>query len=257
MPVRRGAVAYLVALLAACVGAVLAGTVVANRLDDRSETSGSTSTTTTVLVRPPPGQVLVRGPLQAFAADDVQSPPLATPLTLTAVTRGEGKATIENALVGGERTTIFWGGGTPLPITGAGGLEIAGARVDVDDTGAIWSPTGAARPFVPGTYRVGASVAVGEQGLGRPRDAVEFVADDKTVLNATQGVVIKLAPARLQLEGPGRVALTGSLKVIETTGERDATKVELAGGPYKVDIDPAGAAGLEIHATLQGDLRVT
>lgn len=199
----------------------------------------------------------MRGPLQAFAADDVQTGPITTPFTITAMVRGEGKATIENALVGGERTTIFWGGGTPLPISGTGGLELSGSRIDVDASGITWSPTGAARPFVPGTYRVGASVAVGEQGLGRPRDSVEFQADDKTVLNPTQGVVIKLAPARLQLKGPGRVALTGSLKVIESTGERDAAKVELAGGPYEIDIDPAGAGGLQITATLQGDLRVT
>ena len=247
----------MVALLAACGGAVLVGKSVARHLDDRDQGRATARTTTTLVVRPPPGQVLVRGPLQAFAADDVQAPPIPTPLTLTAVVRGEGKATIENALVGGQRTTIFWGGGTPLPITGTGGLEISGSRIDVDDTGAIWSPTGAARPFVPGTYRIGASVAVGEEGLGRPRDSVEFEADDRTVLNATQGVVIKLEPARLHIEGPGRVALTGTFKVVDATRDRDATKVELAGGPYEVDIDPEGATGLEIDATLQGDLRVT
>lgn len=255
LSMRRGAVIYLVALVVACVGAVAVGIAVADRIDKRADPPRAVSTT--VVVRPPPGQLVVRGRLDALAADDVQAPPIGSPFTITALTRGEGKATIENALVDGKRTTIFWGGGTPLPISGGGGLEIAGARVDINSSGAKWSPAGAARPFLPGTYQIGAPVAVGEEGLSRPRESVAFEADARTVLNATEGVVIEIPPSRLQLEGPGRVAITGSLKVVESTGERDAGKVELTGGPYKVDIKPAGSGGLDIDATIQGPYKVT
>lgn len=256
---RRSLVVYLLALAVGCAGAVVAGRVVATHLDERS-TSAATVTPTTVTFHPPPGQALVSGTIDAFAADGVQTAPISSPFTISALTRGVGKATIENALVNGKRTIISWSGGTPLPITGTGGgLDLAGARIDVNSAGVVWSPAGAARPFVPGKYRVGASVAIGdsEATLGEPRDAVSFEADNRTILTTTEGVVIKVDLGHLSLQGPGRVAVTGRLKVVESNGERTAAKVEMSGGAYEVTIDPGGPDGPGITATIQGPYQAT
>lgn len=254
----RKAVVYVVALAVACSGAVLAGRQVAERLDDRLRTKvAATTATTVVVVRPPAGQVMVTGTVEAFAADNVQGPPLATPFTISVLDRGQGNATIEKALIDGERTNVFWGGGAPLPITGEGGIDLSGSRIDVDASGALWSPTGAARSLTPGTYRAGGAVGVGEEGLARPRESVAFEADAQTVLNATKGVAIQVGPSLLKLSGPGHVALTGRMRVVESTGERDATRIELAGGPYEVTLEPVEGEGLRIVATFQGPYRVT
>ena len=143
----------------------------------RAGASATTTTTVDLGPAPAPGQVFVKGTVDKLTAEGAQGAPavLAAPFTLMALERGVGKATIENALVDGKRTSIAWGGGTPLPITGTGGsLDLGGskAKVQIDATGAAtWTVDGSARVLKPGTYRVGASVAVGVGGLATPRDA--------------------------------------------------------------------------------------
>lgn len=202
---------------------------------------------------PAPGQAFVTGTVDRLTAEGAQGPPLATPFTLTAVERGTGRATIENALVDGRRTSIAWGGGTPLPITGAGSIDLGGTRVDVDATGATWRVDGSARPLKPGRYRAGASVAVGVGGLATPRDAVEFTADAMTQVQSTGGVVVKVPPGKVELTGPGRVTAAGRLQVRDPQATRPAGSIVFGDGPYTVAITPA-AGRLELHAVLQGPL---
>lgn len=250
------AIAYCVALVVSVIAVFVGVQVVAGNTTafDRFK-SGTPTTTTTVDLgpAPAPGQVFVRGTVDRLTAEGAQVAPIATPFTLTALERGVGKVTIENALVDGRRTTIAWDGGAPLPITGAGGsIDLAGSKVDVDPTGSIWAVDGG-RPLKPGTYRAGASVAVGVGGLARPRDAVAFTADARTVVNGKGGVTLKVAPARLELTGPGKVVGAGQFQIRDQTSRTPAARFQFGDGPYTVVIDPVNGR-LEFDAILQGPL---
>lgn len=220
----------------------------------------SEAATTTVPPGPPPapGQAFVKGHVDKLTAEGAQAAPVAAPFTITALERGVGKATIENALVDGKRTSIAWGGGAPLPVTGDGSIDLAGTKVEVDIGGATWTLDGAARALKPGTYRAGASVAVGVGGLATPRDAVAFTADARTLVTARGGVVIKVAPARLELTGPGKVTANGQLQVRDPTSTKAAFGIQFGEGPYTITITPGPAPGrLELDAVLQGPLTRT
>jgi len=205
---------------------------------------------------PGDGQEFVTGDVATFMADDAEAgQPLASPFTLEAAERGEGSATIDNALVDGRRTTISWSSGTPLPITGGGGLELGPVHVEVDPGGVTWGLDGGTRNFVPGTYRAGAAVAVGTAGIASTRDSVSFEADSQTVLNARGGVVVKVDPQSLKLTGPGKISVSGTLKVQDPDETREAGAVTFGPGPFEVDLTPGGSTGVTLRSVLQG--RVT
>jgi hypothetical protein len=225
-------------------------------LDGVKGGDGAGAATTTVDIGPPPapGQYFVRGTVDRLLAEKAQSAEIAAPFTLTAVERGVGAATIENALVEGRRTSIVWGGGTPLPITGAGGaVDLDGAKVEVNATGITWTLDGSPRALKAGTYRVGAPVAVGVGGLATPRDAVAFTADARTVISTRGGVVVVLPPGPLEVGGPGRVTATGQLRVRDQTALTPAGGIQFGEGPYTVKITPMNGR-LELDAILQGAL---
>jgi hypothetical protein len=206
---------------------------------------------------PGAGQAFVTGTVDRFLAEDAVLPqPLATPFTLSSLERGAGSATIENALVGGKRSTISWETGTPLPITGAGGLDLGPVAVEADATGVTWRLDGAARTFVPGAYRAGASVAVGSAGLAAPRESVEFQAGQDTVLSSNGGVVVKFDRRPLEFQGPGKIAVTGRLRVQTANGTEAATTVNFGPGPFTVTLSPT-ATGYTIDSVLQGPVDAT
>lgn len=251
------ALAYCVALVVSMTAVFVGVTVMAANTTAFDRFKGGTPTTTTTTVDlgpvPAPGQVFVKGTVDRLTAEGAQAPAIATPFTLNAVERGVGKVTIENALVDGKRTTIAWDGGTPLPITGAGGtIDLAGSRVDVDAAGSTWTVDGA-RALKPGTYRVGAAVAVGVGGLARPRDSVAFTADSRTILNGKGGVTLKVALARMELTGPGKVVGTGQFQIRDQTSRTPAGRFQFGEGPYTVILNPVNGR-LEIDAVLQGPL---
>ena len=252
------AVAYVVALVVSVVAVFFGVHALADNSSAFDRFKGkppppATTTTEDLGPAPAPGQVFLKGTVERLTAEKAQAPAIPTPFTLTAVERGVGKATIENALVDGKRTTIAWGGGTPLPITGAGGsVDLSGSKVDIDATGATWTVDGA-RALKPGAYRVGASVAVGIGGLATPRDAVAFTADARTILNAGNGVTLKLAPARLELTGPGKVVGAGQFQIRDQTTRKPAVRFQFGEGPYTVVLNPVGSR-VEIDAVLQGPL---
>jgi hypothetical protein len=217
--------------------------------------NGSPATTTTVDLgpAPAPGQVFVKGPIERLTAEKAQAAAVAVPFTLNAVERGVGKATIENALVDGKRTSIVWGGGTPLPITGTGGaIDLSGSKVDADATGLTWTVDGA-RALRPGAYRAGAPVAVGVGGLATPRDSVAFTADAQTIITARNGVVVKVPPAPVELKGPGKVTATGQLQIRDQTTRKPAGGFQFGEGPYTITLTPVDGR-LEVDAVLQGPL---
>jgi len=254
-------VALVVSIVAVAFGIRLAAdhTTALDRFKGGAPAASATSTSTTLPgPKPAPGQFFVKGTVTKLSAEGAQSAPLNAPFTLTAVDRGVGKATIENALVDGKRTSIVWGGGTPLPISGAGGtIDLSGAKVDVDASGAAtWTVDGAARALKPGTYRAGAPVAVGGGALASSRDLVNFTADAQTTITARNGVVITVAPAKLDLKGPGKVVATGQVQIRDETTLKPAAGFQFGEGPYTVTLNPV-AGHVEVDAILQGPLTRT
>lgn len=252
-------VAYIVALVVAVAGIAVGIRVVASSSSafDRFKGATPATTTTTTLPgpKPAPGQFFVKGTVTKLTAEGAQSAALPAPFTLSAVERGVGKATVENALVGGKRTSIVWSSGTPLPITGTGGsIDLSGSKVEVDASGAAtWTVDGSPRALKPGTYRAGASVAVGTTGVGTARDAVAFTADALTMISAHGGVVIKVAAAPLELKGPGKVWGAGQLQVRDETSQKPAAGFQFGEGPYTVKLTPVEGR-LDLDAVLQGPL---
>jgi hypothetical protein len=252
-------VAYFVALVLVVAALVVGIRLVADNtsvFDSVKGGSGAGAATTTVDIGPPPGpgQFFVRGNVDRLVAEGAQGGDIAAPFTLHALERGVGKATIENALVDGKRTSIVWGGGTPLPITGAGGsIDLRGSKLEVDITGATWTVDGSARSLKPGAYRVGAPVAVGVGGLATPRDAVAFTADARTVISAHGGVVVKVPPGPLEVTGPGKVIATGQLRVRDQTSLTPAGGIQFSAGPYTIKLTPVDGR-LQLDAVLQGTL---
>jgi hypothetical protein len=250
--VRRSFI-YVLTLVTGAALAVSAARFVATRGDDAAPADTRVPVTRIV---PAAGQSFVTGEIDFLSADDTQTAPIPVPFTLTSVDRGTGKGTIENALVDGKRTTIFWGGGTPLPLSGeGGGVDVTGAVVEVAPGALTWTISGG-RKLLPGSYFAGAPVAVGATGLAASRDSVSFTADDRTVLNTSGGVAIELEAHRLEVTGPGRVSAKGKLTVTDTSGSRSASAIDFAAGPYKVIVTLQGSK-LVLDATLQGTLTAT
>lgn len=255
-------IAYCTALVVAVAVVIVGVRITADHstaLDRFKDGTSQTSATTSTLPpgpAPAPGQAFVKGTVTKLTADGAQgaAADLATPFTLTALERGTGKATIENALVGGKRTSIVWNSGTPLPISGAGGsLDLGGSKVDVDATGITWTVDGGARTLKPGTYRAGAPVAVGAAGVATSKDSVDFTADARTTISASGGVVVKVPLGKLELTGPGKVIATGQFQVRDPTSLKPATTFQFGEGPYTVTLNPVEGR-VEVDAVLQGPL---
>lgn len=241
----------LAAVLIALVGGAAVGGC--SKSSGDSGGGGDTAARDDPVMVPGPGQLFVTGEISRLVAEDaVLAEPLNSPFTLSAAERGTGNATIDKALVGGKRTTISWGTGTPLPITGSGGLDLGPVRVEVDARGVVaLNLDGAARPFRPGTYRAGAPVAVGTGGIAAPRDGVEFTADAQTVLTTRGGVLVRREPTRVELEGPGKVSVAGRLTVQTPESSRPAATITFGPGPYKITVVPLGVRAT-IQSVLQG-----
>src|SRR5437762_9751488 len=76
----------------------------------------------------PENQIKLDGTLTRLAGGDVVGPPLRTPLQFPA----GGGATIEDALVDGQRSTIVWDGGRPFVLEGDGGIDLGPVRMSVE-----------------------------------------------------------------------------------------------------------------------------
>ena len=193
------------------------------------------------------GQTEVAGVATLFKADNaVPAQPLATPFTVP-----RGAATISGAVVGGVRSTIVWDGGRPFAMDAAGGgLHFVGGPVEVDAAGAKWTLDGTSR-LVPGRYRLRTPVAVGTSGFARPRDAVEFDADEGTTVAFRNGAVATWPLTPLTLTGPGTVRIEGQLasRARDDDAARPVDVVTLQGS-YEATLTP-GVEGLRVMGLFQ------
>lgn len=245
-PVHR-VLAFVIVVVLMCDLAVIGVHV----LDDTTSLVSGRGGASPDEVRPGRGQAFVSGEIERLSADTARSEPLRSPFTLTAVEPGGGRVTIEKAMVSGRRVDISWDGGVPLPVSGEGALDLGAAHVDVDSEGIVWSLAGSPRTLVPGTYRLGAPVAVGGGGLATPREGVEFTADDQTVIATRGQVVVRLDAAKVDLLGPGRLTLDGRLQVSFPDRRLSASSVTLGEGPFRVTVAPVDGK-MRVDAVLQG-----
>jgi hypothetical protein len=250
-PVHR-ALAYLIGLILLCDLAVIGIHVLDANTSLVTGRAGSGRGEEGEGVAPAPGQVFLTGEVERLVADNAQSDALSTPLTITAVERGTGRLTIEKALVGGRRVDISWDGGTPLPVTGDGRLDLGAAHVEVDAEAVVWSIDGAPRTFAPGAYRLGGPVAVGGAGgLATSREGVEFSADQQTLVASRGKVVVREAARRLVLMGPGKLTVTGELRLRYPERRASARSVTFGEGPFRVTLEPRDGK-VRVDAVLQG-----
>ena len=229
--------------------AVLAGC--SNTRSGAPSATPSTPPQTEVEVVLRPGQTQVTGSVTALTATGAVARPVPAPFTITVPVRGEGGARITGALVSGGRATIVWDGGRPLPVTGNGALDIGAARVEVTAPTIRWLLDGQPRVLTSGRYRLGATVAVGGQGLATPTDGAVFDADGRTALVTHGGARIELRPGDLQLEGPGTVEATGRLSLRTATGTREAGSARFGDGSFLVKLVPT-PGGYRIDGLFQG-----
>ena len=193
----------------------------------------------------PPGQARVTGTFDHLAFVDAVGP--AVPLPLRVDT---GTATIDDAVVDGQRASIVWQGGRPFVLTG-GAVDLGPTAVTLDAHGATW-PLGGRHPLVAGRYAVDAPVAVGTGGIAAARDGVTFQADARTTIDLAAGVTLTTPPGPLHLEGPGHLVADGRFTILIGDGRHGMarTHLDFGPGPFVVDLD-----GTRLVATLQGPLR--
>lgn len=192
-----------------------------------------------------PGQTEVTGVVTFVHAEGAvpSGGPLPLPLTLA---KG-GNATITSG-----RTTIAWDGGTPLVIEGQGqgGLDVAGATVEVGPDGFRWMLDGEPHAFAPGHYTVVGPVAVGTTGLATPRDRAPF--DGPATITTRAGTAATAPLGPLTVDGPGAVRLEGRLRVRTTHGTtRTTAPVAFAADAYRLTLAP-GPDGIVVTGLFQG-----
>lgn len=232
--------------------ALMAGVAVAacSSGGDGADSPGPSETVVTELVLRP-GQTQVTGVVTGLSATGAVTAPLPAPFTVDVPARGAGGATISNARVGGRSATITWDGGRPLPVTGAGALDLGPARLEVAPQTVRWLLDGVPRLFTAGNYRLGATVAVGGRGLAAPRDGVTFESDGKAAMVTKGGARIELPARELQLEGPGTVQLKGRMQVRTSTESGTATSASFGEGAFLVRLTPT-SGGYQIDGLFQG-----
>ncbi|MEY2424413.1 MAG: hypothetical protein QOI95_4480 [Acidimicrobiaceae bacterium] len=243
----------IVALVAgATVGAYRAWDRATHTRDDNGGVlaGGVPSSSTLPAGTPAPadGQVIVTGTVTAAHLEGATIAQLATPITVTPATRGQGGATITPVLVNGKPTSIEWTAGQPLPLKGdGGGLALGPITVEVTDGVAL--VLDGVHGVLPGTYTIATSVAVGSQ----PKDSVTFTATDKTTIEFRGGTTTPLATPDLTVEGSGAASLEGSLIVAHPNRTiTPASAIALDGGTYSIKLTPAEGGGFTVQATLQG-----
>ena len=204
-------------------------------------------------VVPGAGQTFVTGTLSSLSADNAASAPLSPPFTITTPARGQGNGTITGVQVGGKALAISWYEGQPLPVSGTGQLDLAGAPVAITAAGITWTLDGAARSLTAGHFVLGAPVAAGSGGLATPYDGgIAFDAGPRATITTTGMATVHLPPAAVHLEGPGRqLTLHGQLQARTSSSARAVQAIGFGPGSYSLDLVPA-AGGYTIKGTLQG-----
>jgi hypothetical protein len=220
------------------------------REDNGGVLAGGAAATTLPVDIPAPakGQVTVTGTVTAAHLEGATITALATPITVTTASRGQGGATITPVLVNGKSTSIEWTAGQPLPLAGDGG-SVALGPVVVEVTDGIALALDGVHGLTPGTYSIATAVAVGSQ----PKDSVTFTATEKTTIHFRGNATTPLPTPDLTTNGNGPLTLEGTLTVAHsnrTTSQ--ASTISLDSGTYSVTITPAIGGGYNVTATLKG-----
>jgi hypothetical protein len=182
----------------------------------------------------PEHQAEVSGTIDGFVADDATGAPITMPIDID---KGGG-ATIEGALVDGERATIVWDGGRPLHLDGSGTVDLGPTHVELGVGAVFWTIDGL-RILTPGDYEITTPVAVGTGGLARPRDEISFAADDDTTIETRGGGVVGRG-LPVHLEGPGSFRGDGHFRVKTRAGTIEATHLEFGPGSFVIDVADGG-----------------
>jgi hypothetical protein len=202
-----------------------------------------------------PGQTEVAGTIATARLQPADHPALPLPLTMNVAQRGVGGATIANALVGGQRQTIVWDGGTPLVLQGTGSLDVAPAPVEVSAAGVRWSLDGHPNLLAAGRYTLIGPVAAGAHGLAAPRDRVDFAAADGAgtgiVTNGGVTVLQALTTLPIELTGPGRVELDGNFTLRTSQGTVRVAHADFAEGAFQLTF-ALSAQGISVSGVVQG-----
>ncbi|HUS61773.1 MAG TPA: hypothetical protein VMY34_06220 [Acidimicrobiales bacterium] len=234
------------------VALVVGGTFAVVVANERAPERGSTLSVET-RVRPAPGQSRITG--QVTGLDAAVSRPtstLPTPFTISVATPKGQAVRLAPVDVGGVSSTVLWDGGRPLPVSGGPGLDLGELRVVIEAAGITWHLDGAPRPLLPGTYRLGVTVAVaGPRGLATSRDQVALLAGANTILVSQADAVVRTEPRAIRILGPGSFTMTGSFVVDDGKQVRSLTTGRFAGGAYDVELVP-NAGGYRITATVDG-----
>ena len=241
-----GAVAFGAAVLAFAAGlAALTGP------PDEPTGAGPTRT------RP---EVSVTGTFTRLTGTAIDGPSFPMPVTLEVARGGGTKASITNVTVGGKSSAVAWDGGRPLPLRGEGSLGMNGPT-DVETTarGLAWKLDGRPRALNPGSYRLGATVAVGGAGIGTPKEGVVVeVAQGTTGVLSTNGGVTLMQPAgAVTLRGPGELFIEGKLDVVTNGATDPVGTIRFGPGPFELNIEPvASQAGMWriTHGVFRGEL---
>jgi hypothetical protein len=214
--------------------------------------AGDTTSVPTSL--PNTDQVIVTGTIAHFHAEGARLESVPMPLTITTPQRGEGAgASIQNVQVDGEATDIEWDAGTPLALAGDGGALVTGpCTVDADPTNTTLGLGATPHGFVPGTYTVTSSVAIGTGSLARPADQATMVATDQSAITFRGDATTTFGTVALSLVGTGAVTIQGDLLIVRPDGsQQKITSVTFPSGQFKAKLNPS-ATGPQVSATLQG-----
>lgn len=218
-------------LLGVVIAALLAGGVATIVTDDPPAPIVETVIREHVVL--PEGQAEVSGTIVGFVADDASGDPLAMPIDLET-----GGATIDGALVAGDRATIVWDGGRPFRLSGSGAIDVGPTHVEHGMGAVFWTIEGL-RILTPGDYRLDTPVAVGAGGLAQPRDVVEFTADEETTIETSAGSVVGRG-LPVHLEGPGSFRADGDFSIRTRDGTTRAARLEFGPGSFVVDVEADG-----------------
>ena len=247
--------AGMLAIVALVAGATVGGYRAWDRATHTREDNGgvlgggeTSSTLPADTAAPAEGQVIVTGTVTAAHLEGVAITSLATPITVTTATRGQGGATLTPVLVNGKPTSIEWTAGQPLPLSGDGGsLTLSPVTVEVTDGIAL--VLDGVQVVAPGSYQIATPVAVGSQ----PKDSVFFTATDKTTIQFRGTATTPLPTPDLTADGSGPLSLQGTLTIAHpnrTTSQ--ASAITLDSGTYTIKLTPADGGGFNVEATLQG-----
>jgi hypothetical protein len=203
---------------------------------------------------PGPGQVEVHGALAAalIAGAVLEPRNVPTPLTITSE-RGFGNGgELTTVEVDGNPSTIVWDGGRPLTLSSGGALLLDPVDLVLAPAGLQALLGGGNHALVPGTYRLDTPVAVGQEGVATPRDAVTFDAVEGSLLEARGDASVTFAPdAPRRFVGPGKVLLTGTFEITDDDGTRAATSLASEVSAYDLTFTPDGAGGWTVDGVVE------